>query len=64
VRVLVAKAGPAIAVGLLVGVLYWLLGVPTPAPPWVALCGLLGILLGEYITSTVLARFRSHRRAA
>ena len=34
-------------VGLLVGVLYALLGVRSPAPPIVALLGLLGMLAGE-----------------
>lgn len=33
--------------GLLVGVIYSLLNVRSPAPPVVALIGLLGILLGE-----------------
>ena len=37
----------ALAVGLLVGLLYGALGVRSPAPPMVALVGLLGILLGE-----------------
>jgi XapX domain-containing protein len=37
-----------------VGVLYGLLGVRSPAPPVVALVGLLGMLGGEQIT--VLAR--------
>jgi XapX domain-containing protein len=35
--------------GLLVGVIYSLLNVRSPAPPVVALIGLLGILLGEQI---------------
>ena len=36
-------------VGILVGVIYSLLNVRSPAPPLVALVGLLGILLGEQI---------------
>ena len=39
----------ALAAGLLVGVIYALLGVRSPAPPVVALVGLFGILLGEQI---------------
>lgn len=39
----------SLAVGLLVGVLYGLLDVRSPAPPAIALVGLLGILLGEQI---------------
>lgn len=35
--------------GLLVGVIYALLNVRSPAPPVVALVGLLGILVGEQI---------------
>lgn len=37
------------AVGLLVGIIYGLLNVRSPAPPVVALLGLLGILAGEQI---------------
>jgi len=43
----------AFAVGLLVGVIYGLLNVRSPAPPVVALVGLLGILLGEQIVPLV-----------
>jgi XapX domain-containing protein len=39
----------SIGAGLLVGVIYSLLNVRSPAPPLVALVGLLGILLGEQI---------------
>lgn len=37
----------SLGAGLLVGVIYSLLHVRSPAPPVVALVGLLGILLGE-----------------
>ena len=37
----------SVGAGVLVGVIYGLLGVRSPAPPLVALAGLLGILLGE-----------------
>ena len=43
----------SLAVGLLVGVLYGLLNVRSPAPPVVALVGLFGILLGEQIPPLV-----------
>src|SRR5271154_6781082 len=39
----------SLAVGVLVGVLYGVLNVRSPAPPVVALVGLLGILAGEQI---------------
>ncbi len=39
----------SLAVGLMVGVIYALLGVRSPAPPAIALLGLLGMLLGERI---------------
>jgi XapX domain-containing protein len=37
----------SLGAGLLVGAIYGLLGVRSPAPPVVALVGLLGILIGE-----------------
>ncbi len=37
----------SLGAGLLVGVVYSLLNVRSPAPPTIALIGLLGILLGE-----------------
>ena len=43
----------SIAVGLLVGVIYGALGVRSPAPPIVALLGLLGILVGEQLAFAV-----------
>jgi len=39
----------ALGAGLLVGVVYSLLNVRSPAPPVIALVGLLGILVGEQI---------------
>ena len=46
----------SLAAGVLVGVLYALLNVRSPAPPLVALAGLLGILLGERAVSAARAR--------
>jgi len=39
----------SLSAGLLVGIIYALLDVRSPAPPVIALVGLLGILLGEQI---------------
>ncbi|MEG9133115.1 DUF1427 family protein [Acinetobacter baumannii] len=39
----------SLAVGLLVGVLYYVLNVKSPAPPLVALVGLLGMVIGEQL---------------
>jgi XapX domain-containing protein len=39
----------SLSVGLLVGVIYGLLNVRSPAPPVIALIGLLGILVGEQL---------------
>ena len=39
----------SLGAGLLVGIVYSLLNVPSPAPPMVALVGLFGILIGEQI---------------
>jgi XapX domain-containing protein len=43
----------SLSVGALVGLLYALLNVRSPAPPIVALVGLLGILAGEQIPPLV-----------
>jgi XapX domain-containing protein len=39
----------SLAIGVLVGLIYGLLHVRSPAPPVVALVGLLGMLIGEQI---------------
>jgi len=39
----------SLVTGVLVGVIYGLLNVRSPAPPLVALVGLLGILIGEQV---------------
>lgn len=46
----------ALAAGLLAGGLYGVLGVRSPAPPYAALVGLLGILLGEQAVTSIRAR--------
>lgn len=43
----------SIAAGMLVGVIYALLQVRSPAPPAIALIGLLGMLVGEQIVPSV-----------
>jgi XapX domain-containing protein len=43
----------SMAAGVLVGVVYALLRVRSPAPPVIALVGLLGILLGEQVPPLV-----------
>lgn len=43
----------SIGAGLLVGIIYSLINVRSPAPPVVALVGLLGILVGEQIPPLV-----------
>lgn len=39
----------SLGAGLLVGIVYSLMGVRSPAPPVIALIGLAGILLGEQL---------------
>lgn len=43
----------SLGAGLLVGVIYSLIDVRSPAPPVVALIGLLGILIGEQLPPLV-----------
>ena len=44
----------SLALGLLVGVFYALLKVRSPAPPIIALVGLLGMVVGEQLTPVAL----------
>jgi len=48
----------SLALGLLVGVIYALFNVRSPAPPIIALVGLLGILAGEQIPPLVKQIFQ------
>jgi XapX domain-containing protein len=43
----------SLGVGFAVGLLYWLLRVQSPAPPLIALAGLLGMVLGEHAIPAV-----------
>ena len=56
----------ALGVGILVGIIYGLLNVRSPAPPVVALVGLLGMLVGEQVVpmATRPASRRSSTRPA
>jgi XapX domain-containing protein len=50
----------SLGTGVLVGVIYSLLNVRSPAPPLVALVGLLGILAGEQVIPVGKAMLAGH----
>ncbi|MCR0982355.1 XapX domain-containing protein [Roseomonas populi] len=50
----------SLCAGLLVGVVYGLIGVRSPAPPVIALMGLLGILLGEQVVPVIKRMLDGH----
>ena len=54
----------SLAVGLLVGVIYALFNVRSPAPPVIALVGLLGILVGEQIPPLIKQTLRVQKTAS
>lgn len=54
----------SLAAGLMVGVVYALLNVRSPAPPIIALVGLLGILIGEQIPPLIRHYVAREARAA
>lgn len=54
----------SLGAGLLVGVIYSLLNVRSPAPPVVALVGLLGILAGEQIVPVTRQLLSGHGLAS
>jgi XapX domain-containing protein len=43
----------SLGAGILIGLLYATLGVHSPAPPVIALTGLLGMLAGERVASPI-----------
>jgi XapX domain-containing protein len=49
----------SLGVGLVVGLLYYLVRVQSPAPPLIALAGLLGIVIGEHAIPFVQAQTRT-----
>src|ERR1700740_2785113 len=53
----------SLALGLLVGVIYALFQVRSPAPPIIALVGLLGILIGEQLPPLVKQMFTANAAA-
>jgi XapX domain-containing protein len=54
----------SLGAGLLVGAIYGVLNVRSPAPPVIALVGLLGMLLGEQIVPVVKRVVSSHSVSA
>lgn len=53
----------SLAAGLLVGIIYGLLNVRSPAPPIIALVGLFGILVGEQLPPLVKNLWRNEPAA-
>jgi len=49
----------SLVVGLMIGIIYSFSGVRSPAPPAIALIGLLGILVGEKIMPFVKEIFQT-----
>lgn len=49
----------SLGAGLAVGLLYYLVRVHSPAPPLIALAGLLGIVIGEHAIPFVQAQIRA-----
>ena len=50
----------SLAMGVIVGIVYGLSGVRSPAPPIIALVGLLGMVLGEQAATLAKAHFSQH----
>jgi len=54
----------SLGIGLGVGVLYAFLGTRSPAPPVIALLGLLGMLIGETVVTWAKDRLTTREAAA
>lgn len=51
----------SLAAGALAGTVFWALRTRSPAPPWLGLTGLLGIVLGERSVIALRDRHRAGR---
>ncbi|MFF8596910.1 DUF1427 family protein [Streptomyces sp. NPDC015220] len=56
-------AAVSFAAGLLMGAVYWALGIVSPAPPLLGLTGLLGIVMGERGAAALRTWLRGRRPA-
>ncbi|MGW7823569.1 DUF1427 family protein [Streptomyces puniciscabiei] len=54
----------SLVAGGVMGSVYWLIRVGTPAPPWVALTGLLGMITGEAAIKATRRRLRGETSSA
>ena len=54
----------SLVAGLVVGLLYWAFKVQSPAPPLIALTGLLGMVIGEHAIPIVKTHYFSESVAA
>jgi len=54
----------SLGIGLAVGVLYALIGTRSPAPPVIALLGLLGMLVGETAVTWAKSKLTAREAAA
>ncbi|MFE7608531.1 DUF1427 family protein [Streptomyces celluloflavus] len=61
IRATAGRYALSLGAGIAAGLLYWLMGVRSPAPPWPALLGLLAIVAGESGVRGLLTRMRSAR---
>ncbi|MFE2931984.1 DUF1427 family protein [Streptomyces sp. NPDC059221] len=61
IRATAGRYALSLGAGFAAGLLYWLMGVRSPAPPWPALLGLLAIVAGEGGVRGLLTRMRSAR---
>ncbi|MEK6346520.1 MAG: DUF1427 family protein [Burkholderia sp.] len=50
----------SLGTGIVVGLLYYASRVQSPAPPLIALAGLLGIVIGEHAIPVVQAQWQAH----
>ena len=51
----------SVTAGALAGTVFWTLHAPSPAPPWLGLTGLLGIVLGEAAGTALRDRLKNGR---
>ncbi len=61
IRGVLRSSAIALGAGILMGVVYWAIHVQSPAPPPIALVGLLGMVAGETVARWIRRRVTERR---
>ena len=61
IRAVVRSSAVSLGAGIVMGVVYWVIHVQSPAPGPIALVGLLGMVAGQWVMRLVRQRLTARR---